>query len=112
MKLEANPRMICLSFYFLPSHRSKLTSPLEVGRDDKQSAGPPIGGDDKQDADDMGYCFSSGQQLSRMEGHSLAPVACKQVCPSLLALTGPGYTVLSLSSLTCGSVPPGVGHLC
>lgn len=104
--------MICLSFYFLPSHRSKVTSPLEVDKDDKQSAGPPIGRDDKQNADDMGCCFSSGQQLSRMEGHSLAPVACKQMCPSLLARTGPGYTVLSLSSLTCGSVPPGVGHLC
>lgn len=94
MRLEGNPRTVCL-VYFLSSHRSELTSPLEVmvGRDDKQSAGPWIGRDDKQSADDTGGCFSSSQQLSRTRG-SLAPAACEQVCPSLLALTSPGYTVL------------------
>lgn len=79
-----------------------------VGKDDKQSAGPQIGRYDKQNADDMDGCLSSGQRLSRMEGHSLAPVACEQV---YTALAGAGYTVL-LSSLTCGNVPPRVGHLC
>lgn len=73
MKLEDNPRTISLSFYFLPSHRSEFTSPLEVMvcRDDKQRAGPRMGRDDKHNVDDMGGCFSSSQQLSRVEGHSL-----------------------------------------
>lgn len=44
-----------------------------------------IGREDKQNANDMCGCFSSSQQLSRMEGHSVAPVACEHVCPSLLA---------------------------
>lgn len=113
MKLEDNPRMICLPFYFLPSHRSELTSPLEVmvGRDDKQSAGPRIGRDDKQNTDDMGCCFSSGQQLSRMKGHSLAPVVLEQVCPSLLALTGSVVVILDMWPCPTGGWAPLLGCL-
>lgn len=38
-----------------------------------------------------------------MEGHSLAPVACEQLCLSPLVLTSPGKMVVVLS-LPCGQM--------